>query len=187
MEADSRKKLDRLCLAMIEYDRRDPMRIQHLIKVHAFAAMIGRSEGLDEKTQRILEAAAYTHDIGIHKAEILHGRSDGKLQEQYGPGEAAPILERIGFEKDDVDRICYLIGHHHTYTEIEGLDYQILVEADFLVNLYEDNASVVGIQNAYKNIFRTECAKKIFREMYLDARDQEYEKWILSKEQNGEG
>ena len=183
MEAVSRKKLDRLCVAMIDYDRRDPMRIQHLIKVHAFAALIGRSERLDEKTQRILEAAAYVHDIGIHKAEILSGRSDGRLQEQYGPGEAEPLLEQLGFEKDEIDRICYLIGHHHTYTEIDGMDYQILVEADFLVNLYEDNASGIGIQNAYKKIFRTECGKKIFREMYLDARDQEYQKWMQSRGQ----
>ena len=183
MEAVSRKKLDRLCVAMIDYDRRDPMLIQHLIKVHAFAALIGRSEGLDEKTQRILEAAAYVHDIGIHKAEILSGRSDGRLQEQYGPGEAEPLLEQLGFEKDEIDRICYLIGHHHTYTEIDGMDYQILVEADFLVNLYEDNASGIGIQNAYKKIFRTECGKKIFREMYLDARDQEYQKWMQSRGQ----
>jgi hypothetical protein len=66
---------------------------------------------------------------------------------------------------------------------MDGIDYQILVEADFLVNLYEDHSSAIGIQNAYKKIFRTECGKKIFREMYLDERDQEYQKWILSKEQ----
>ena len=183
MKADSRKKLDRLCLAMIDYDRRDPMRIQHLIKVHAFSAMIGRGEGLDEKTQLILEAAAYVNDIGIHRAEILCGKSDGKLQEKYGPAEAKPGLEKIGFEKDEIDRICYLIGDHHTYKDIDGMDYQILVEADFLVNLYEDHSSVAGIQSAYSKIFRTECGKKIFREMYLDAGDPEYEKWLQSKVQ----
>ena len=38
------------------------------------------------------------------------------------------------------ERICYLIGHHHTYDKIDGTDYQILVDADFLVNLYEEDA-----------------------------------------------
>ena len=176
-------RLDDLALHMIAYYAADPARIQHFIKVHSFAALIARQEGMDAETLEILEAAAYVHDIGIHKAEILCGRSDGRLQEQYGPGEAEPLLEQLGFEKDEIDRICYLIGHHHTYTEIDGMDYQILVEADFLVNLYEDNASAIGIQNAYKKIFRTECGKKIFREMYLDARDQEYQKWMQSRGQ----
>jgi len=182
MEAERRKKLDQLCLNMVDYDRRDPMRIQHFVKVHAFSALIGRMEGLDEETQFILEAAAYTHDIGIHKAEIRHGRSDGKFQEKYGPEEARAMLERLGFQKSEIERICYLIGHHHTYTQIDGMDYQILVEADFLVNLYEDTTSALGIRNAYQKIFRTETGKKLCREMYLDARNQEYQKWIASKQ-----
>ena len=37
-----------------------------------------------------------------------------------------------------VERICYLIGHHHTYKDVDGADYQLLLEADFLVNAYED-------------------------------------------------
>ena len=34
-----------------------------------------------------------------------------------------------------IRRVEYLVGHHHTYKDIDGLDYQILVEADFLVNI----------------------------------------------------
>ena len=172
IDEERRKRLDQLCLEMVDYDRRDPMRIQHFIKVHAFSALIGRREGLEEETQYILEAAAYTHDIGIHKSEILHGRSDGKFQEKYGPEEARAMLERLGFQNTEIERICFLIGHHHTYTQIDGMDYQILVEADFLVNLYEDGASSIGIRNAYQKIFRTETGKKLCREMYLDARNQ---------------
>lgn len=51
------------------------------------------------------------------------------------------MLETLDFEDSVIDRVCYLIAHHHTYTDINGLDYQILVEADFLVNLYEGNES----------------------------------------------
>ena len=45
-------KLTALCKAMITYDKGDPRRIHHFLKVHAFAAQIGREEGLDEKTNR---------------------------------------------------------------------------------------------------------------------------------------
>ena len=37
-----------------------------------------------------------------------------------------------------IERVKYLIAHHHTYDAIDGIDYQILVEADFLVNILED-------------------------------------------------
>ena len=54
----------------------------------------------------------------------------------------------------------------HTYHNIDGLDYQILVEADFLVNLFEDNLSKEAALNAYQNIFKTETGKRICKEMF---------------------
>ncbi len=60
--------LDGLFLAMCRHDAGDARRIQHFAKVHAFAALIGRAEGLDEETQLTLEAAALVHDIGIRPA-----------------------------------------------------------------------------------------------------------------------
>ena len=92
------------------------------------------------RTQFILEAAALTHDIGIKNGEAKFGagKCSGKTQELEGPPAAAELLAKLGFAPDVCERVCYLIGHHHTYTNIDGMDYQILVEADFLVNFYED-------------------------------------------------
>ena len=39
--------IDMLTQRMIHFNRNDPQRIQHLIKVHRFAQMIGRMEQLD--------------------------------------------------------------------------------------------------------------------------------------------
>lgn len=63
------EKLCSLMLAMIDYNSGDAKRIQHFIKVHAFAKLIGIEEGLDVETQYVLEAAALTHDIGIKNSE----------------------------------------------------------------------------------------------------------------------
>ena len=82
----SRQQLDELFLQMIAFFSGDPKRIQHFMKVHSFARIIGTKEGLDETSLFILEAAAYTHDIGIRPAEEKYGRCDGKLQEQEGGG-----------------------------------------------------------------------------------------------------
>ena len=66
-------RLDELLYEMIRYDDRDVKRIQHFLKVHEFARLIGLEEKLDPYTQEILEAAAIVHDIGIHKAEEKYG------------------------------------------------------------------------------------------------------------------
>lgn len=168
MDSDcySKQQLDDLFMDMIAYYDGDPKRIQHFTKVHSYARLIGIGEELDDASLFILEAAAYTHDIGIRVAEEKYGRCDGKLQEQEGPIIAQKMLSQLGFENYIVERICFLIGHHHTYDNIDGLDYQILVEADFLVNLYEDDAGNRAIDKAYKRIFKTETGKKIFRLMF---------------------
>lgn len=166
-------RIARLTVAMVAYDAGDPRRIQHFLKVHAWAAAIGRVEGMDEETLDVLEAAAILHDIGIHKAEQLHGSTDGKWQEQLGPPEAMALMKQVGgFSEEEMERIAFLIAHHHTYDDIRGLDYQILVEADFLVNLYEDGASKEAVRRAGERIFRTETGRRMLREMF-DTKCQE--------------
>lgn len=162
----SQQQLDDLYFRMIEFDKGCPERIQHFTKVHSFARLIGMREGLDDATMFILEAAAYTHDIGIKIALEKYGKCDGKLQEQEGPIVAQLILSELGVENYIIERICYLIEHHHTYTDVEGMDYQILLEADFLVNLYENRASKREIAMAYEQIFRTDTGEEIFRNMF---------------------
>lgn len=165
-----RDMLNRLCKETIAYDCGDPKRIQHFIKVHAFAKLIAESEGIDAHTRFVLEAAAYLHDIGIHKAEDLLGDCGGKNQEKLGPGEAAPILERCGFSEADVQRVCFLIAHHHTYTGIDGADWQILLEADMLVNLFEDGAGERAARSALERVFKTEAGRELCRQMFLEPR-----------------
>ena len=158
--------IDTLSRKMFAFNAGDAKRIQHLMKVHRFAQLIGRMEGLDEHTQTVLECAALVHDIGIRPAEAKYGSCTGKLQEQEGPAYARPMLEELGLDPADVDRICYLVGHHHTYTGIDGADYQILVEADFLVNLYEDGVGPEGIRHARDAIFRTKAGLALCSEIY---------------------
>lgn len=161
------KKHAKLMAAIIKYNAGDPMRIHHLTKVHDFAATIGVLEGIDVKTLDILESACILHDIGIHISEKKYGSSNGKYQEIEGPGEARALLEKLGgYSKEEIERICYLIGHHHTYKNIDGLDYQILIEADFLVNIYEDNLSQHAIDAAKKNIFKTKAGLELLHDMF---------------------
>ena len=159
--------LNKLHMAMIELYKGDSRRIQHFCKVHSYARLIAQMENVDYKTLFIIETAALTHDIGIHTCEEKYGECGGRLQEKEGPALAKELLERLGFETDISERVQYLIAHHHTYNNIDGIDYQILVEADFLVNMYEDNLSKEAVLKAYDSIFKTEYGKKICKDMYL--------------------
>ena len=163
----SRQQLDELFLQMIAFFSGDPKRIQHFMKVHSFARIIGTKEGLDETSLFILEAAAYTHDIGIRPAEEKYGRCDGKLQEQEGPAYAKEILAQFPeVTAAEVDRICYLIAHHHTYENVDGLDYRILLEADFLVNALEDDLPKEAIRKCRENVFETETGVYLLNTMF---------------------
>ena len=64
------------------------------------------------------------------------------------------------------ERVQYLIGRHHTYNDIDGIDYQILVEADFLVNMYEDSLSKKAVKHEYDSIFKTSSGRKICAEIF---------------------
>ena len=159
--------INKLHLEMINLYSGDSKRIQHFCKVYSYAKLIGEMEKVDQDTLFILETAALTHDIEIHLCEEKYGNCNGKLQEKEGPDIAKKMLSDLGFEDAVSDRVQYLIAHHHTYTDIDGIDYQILVEADFLVNMYEDNLSKDAIEAAYNTIFRTESGKRICKEMFL--------------------
>ncbi len=159
-------KQNRLLQAMFAHDRGDPKRIQHMLKVYQFAKLIGEEEGLGAGEQLTLETAAIVHDIGIRPAEERYGSCSGKLQEQEGPPEAQRLLTELGYDEDVVQRVSWLVGHHHTYTDVKGKDYQILLEADFLVNLFEDGCGRETIRHTYRSIFRTEAGKRIFRIMF---------------------
>ena len=152
---------------MTSWFSRSTFRINHFLKVWAFARHIGLSEGLPEDTLFLLEITALMHDIGIRPSEEKYGSPAGKYQELEGPIAARPILEAHGFSGEQTDRICYLIGHHHTYKNMDGLDYQILVEADFLVNLFEEGHSRASIEHVREKIFRTAAGKKCLDTLYL--------------------
>lgn len=161
----------KLLSAMIHYDKGDAKRIQHLVKVHNFAATIGRLEELDENTLFVLETAAILHDIGIHLSEQKYGDNTPKYQELEGPAEADKLMREVGgYTEKQIDRVKYLVGHHHTYSNIDGLDYQILIEADFLVNLYGSAAKYDSPPNILKKMFKTESGKQMLTDIFISER-----------------
>ena len=140
--------LDLLCDGMIAYSEGDPKRIQHFLKVHSLARLIAVSEGIDAHTRFTLEAAAYVRNIGIQ------------------PAQAKAMLEELYFPQDVIDRVTFLVGHHHADTGGGGADSQILAEAECLVNLCEENAGKSAVWSAGLRVFRTESGKRLLKLMF---------------------
>jgi hypothetical protein len=149
---------------MIKYNAGDPKRIQHSIKVHSYSKLIGQLENLNKKTLFILESAAILHDIGIKNCEAKYNNTSGPLQEKEGKIVGNEILKSLNYKESYIKRILFLISNHHSYDKIDNIDFQILVEADFIVNIEEENSKENN--SIYKNLFKTKNGKIIFKEMF---------------------
>ncbi|HIR34822.1 MAG TPA: HD domain-containing protein [Candidatus Faecimorpha stercoravium] len=158
---------EELIMAMCRYEAGCPERVQHFLKVYAFCQVIGRQEGIPAPVQQILETAAIVHDIGIRPSLKKYGSSAGAYQQIEGPAEAEKMLEELHYPAQMIERVSYLVGHHHTYQDIQGLDYQILVEADFLVNMFEEHMDAEQIRGVREKIFRTRTGKDLLDQMFL--------------------
>ena len=158
--------IDLITFEMIKYFKNDVRRINHALKVFSFARLIGKAEGLDSKKQYILEAAALLHDIGIKVCEQKYDSTAGHLQEIEGPEVAKEILSPMNIEKETLERILFLIGNHHSYSKIDDIDFQILVEADFLVNIYEDSMEVETIKTIRDKYFKTKIGLFLLEKMF---------------------
>jgi len=151
---------------MIKYFGNDVRRINHAMKVYGFAKTIGEFEAISNEKLQILEVAAILHDIGIKESERKYNLSSGTYQEIEGPPIALELLSDFKLESEFIDRVCYLIGNHHTYSRIDYIDFQILVEADLLVNIFEDSLSEQTINHLKEKYFKTRSGILFLEGMY---------------------
>jgi CRISPR/Cas system-associated endonuclease Cas3-HD len=152
---------------MISYNGTDVRRINHVLKVYCFSGFIAEKENLDSQTIDTIKYAAILHDIGIHKAEEIYHSSAGRYQEELGPGVAKELIDNLEIDAAIKTRVYYLIGNHHSYEKIDGIDFQILVEADFLVNIFEDAMDQKSIVSIRDKIFKTKTGIDLLETMYI--------------------
>lgn len=151
---------------MIEYSDGNLHDINHLMKVYAYAKTIGECERLDSETQAVLEVAALMHDIACPLCRKKYGNANARCQETEGAILAEAFLKDSGYSDAFIARVVYLVGHHHTLSDVVGMDYQILLEADYLVNADEGKQSEESIRNVMERIFKTKTGISLLKSMY---------------------
>ncbi len=144
----------------------DKHRTNHLLKVDSYAEIIGLAENMDPEDLLWLRVAAILHDIGIKPSLQKYNSAAGPHQQVEGPPIAKELLSKYDVPAERIHRVCWLIAHHHEYGNIEGLDYQILVEADFLVNCDESGMEKKEIISVRDKVFKTSSGTEMLEILF---------------------
>ena len=160
------KNINNVLTKMIVYSDGNKHDIAHFLKVYSYARMIGEMENLTERQQETLEIAAVIHDIACPVCREKYGDTNGSNQEKESPELVENFLKDVEIDTEMKFRINYLVSHHHTYTNVDGIDYRILLEADFLVNADESEMSEAAILTARERVFKSNTGKKLLTSIY---------------------
>lgn len=144
----------------------DQKRIEHALTVLNYAEQIQAAEGGDHL---VVKAAAILHDIGIIQAERKHGSTAAKYQEIEGPIIAREILAKFNLDKADVEHICRIIANHHSAKNIDTIEFRIVWDADWLVNLPMDftDTSKEKLKEIIDKTFKTCKGRQIAVESFV--------------------
>lgn len=146
----------------------DQRRIDHALAVLDYAEQIQAYEG---GNMLIVEAAAIFHDIGIHRAQQKYNSSAGKYQEIEGPPLAKEILTEYNLEEDAIEHVCKITANHHSDRNINTLEFKIIWDADWIVNIPENFPDIDqnGLKHLINKVFKTNKGRQIAENLYLKA------------------
>lgn len=167
----SQVDLEALWRAVEAYFGHDTARIEHARRVHSYARQILESQ--PEADREVVEAAAMLHDIGIPEAERKHGSAAGPLQELEGPPVARAILAGLNAAPQLCEQVAAIVASHHSPGEVNTLEFDILWDADWLVNLPHEQPQLSGAEREriIERVFRTEAGRRQARELPVHSND----------------
>lgn len=158
--------IPRILEKMIAFSQGNLHDIDHFIRVWTYARLIGQLERLDRETQLVLEIAAITHDIACPLCREKYGSTDGRLQEAEGMVLVRDFLAEAGLTELQLSRISFLVGRHHTYTGVANVEWQILLEADYMANAAENGYPKEDIRRFLDTVARTPSGKRLIRSVF---------------------
>ena len=166
---------DKLINEMKEVFGQGQKRIDHALAVLDYAEQIQAAEGGDPL---VVKAAGILHDIGILQAEQKHGSSAGKFQEIEGPPNARPILAKYELGEQKIEHINRIIANHHSAKDIDTLEFRVIWDADWLVNLQDKTPALSQGQweERINKIFKTQAGKQLAIETFIHERCDSHSK-----------
>ncbi|PRX34719.1 HD domain-containing protein [Orenia metallireducens] len=155
---------------MKDYFGNDQRRIDHALQVTDYAErLIDLYQGADINSEVIIYSAIL-HDIGIHQAEKKYNSVAGKYQELEGPPIAKEILMDFNIDQEIIDEVCQIIGHHHSPRAIKTNNFQLLYDADWLVNLpdeYDLKNSNKPLTELIDKLYLSDVGKDLAKKLFI--------------------
>jgi len=166
VQSKYRTKKELLLQEMENYFGQDQRRIAHAKNVLGFAEQLLEKEKAD---RLVVISSAILHDIGIHKAEEKHKSTAGNFQETEGPPIARAIMEKLQFKKEVIDEVCLIIANHHSPGKVDTLNFKVLYDSDWLVNLLDefDAKDKDKLSKVIDKVFLTKGGKGLAGKIYL--------------------
>lgn len=150
-----------LLLDALLYEDGHQRRTEHILKVYGLARLLGEAEGLETEKRMILQAAAILHDIPIkYCKEHCGGDACQENQRREAPRLVEAFLQQAGYPAQCTPRVLELVERHHDYSGSHGRLLGLLMEADLLVNCYEDPPSPECLEKLAP-LFRTETGRRL--------------------------
>ncbi len=145
----------------------DLSQIGHTETVHNFAQLIASLEKCDDKKQHLIEMAALLHDIGCPSAQEKYGNTNAPNQEKEGKAIAKEILKKYTLDETDKTLIAEVVGFHHNQKKLQEVGFEILAEADLIVNLLEGYFKIEQAPKLFEQLVSTKSGKELFWNMFL--------------------
>jgi HD superfamily phosphodiesterase len=161
---------DQLITKMKEHFGTDKSRINHALQVTNFAEQLISNLDSDQLNEKVIIYAAILHDVGIKPAEAKYNSAAGKYQEQEGPPIAREIMASLNIEEAVINEVCQIIAHHHSPGVINTLNFRGLYDADWLVNLPDEQDLTqprAQVTTIIDDLYFTDAAKHKARELFL--------------------
>ena len=163
-------KKDLINQAMQTYFQGDTPLINHALKVLEYSERL--IEVYEDSCNReVITYAALLHDIGIPEAQRKYDNGSGKYQQIEGPPIARDILELHNIQESIIAEVCQIIAHHHTPGIIDTVNFHILYDADWLVNLPNVHGldhSPDKLMQLIEETYLTALGKDLARAQFLD-------------------
>jgi HD superfamily phosphodiesterase len=146
-----------------------PYGIEHTLHVYENARAIMAGENLAPGLHEVTEIATILHDIGVLEAQRKYGSMEGPYQEKEGEIIARQILEKLAAPPALLERVCYIVGRHHTLSAIDGPDFQVLWDADLLENLEagKPRKAAPELEKIVEEQFQTASGRQLARARLL--------------------
>jgi uncharacterized protein len=98
-------------------------RWKHTLRVAQFGKVIAENESADLE---LIVAACLLHDVAWFDTTAENNREHGRI----GAEKARPVLENLGYDREQIENICYAVASHVDEDNPNTLEAKVLSDAD---------------------------------------------------------